>query len=497
MNYTDRIEEIIAKANGSLMASKASISTSTGIVAYDLEPLLKQVYPVLTPFRNKYLPRRVSTKGGTSFNAKLLTSISPVSGGIGILEGKRGRDVSLTEQDVAVSYRTVGQDGSTTFEGEDAADSFDDARAVLMTTLLNSNLMEEEQLALFGNGGNIMRAGGSAQTALGTSPTPVLTNNAGGVGTVAAATYNVWCVALTYQGVRNSSVVNGVAGQFTVTTNDGASQTINGGNSAVSAASNAITLGGVGSLAATVQAVRGAFGYAWFVGTSKAAAALAAITSVNSMVLLAPAAGTQLANDAKVATDFSIDSYVYDGLFTQTAQSNSGAYWNSLDGANLTSNGAAGITQIDLALINMYQRFKLDPDLIYTDAGTSTFANFRVISGGGAPLFRFNLDAKSGGVDVIANATAGSYINPITKKIIKLEVHPFFPVGTIGFISTSLPYTTPNVPIPYRLQSRSRDWTEYEWPLVTRTRGRGQYGSFGLINYVPWSQALIQNVGQA
>jgi hypothetical protein len=495
MDFMKHIEEIIAKANGSI-ASKASISTSTGIVAYDLEPLLKQIYPVLTPFRNTFLPRRVSMKGGTSFNAKLLTSVSSVSGGIGVAEGKRGRDISVTEVDVNVAYRTVGQDVSTTIEGEDAAESFDDARAIAQVSMLNANLIEEEILSLFGNGGNIMRAGSSAQTALGTCPTPVLTNNGGGAGTVPAATYNVWCVALTYQGGRNSSVAAGLPGQITVTTNDGFSQVINGGNSAVSAASNAITLGGVGSLAATVAAVRGAFAYAWYVGTSKAAAALAAITYVNKVVITAPAAGTQLANDAKVATDFSLDSYVYDGLITQCAQSTSTAYVKSLDGANLTSNGAAGVNELDAAFVAMYNNGKLDPDQVYLDAGTSMAMNLKVIAGGGAPLFRFNMDAKSSSVDIVGNATVGSYINPITKKLVKLEVHPWFPLGTIFGFSRNLPYTTPNVPVPFRLQARSRDWTEYEWPMTTRTRGRGQYVSAAVMNYVPWSQFLIQNVGQ-
>jgi len=494
MDFRQHIEEIIAKASG--FASKASISTSTGIVAYDLEPLLKQVYPVLSPFRNKYLPRRNSMKGGTSFNAKLLTSVSAVSGGIGVVEGKRGRDIGVTEVDVNVSYRTVGQDVSTTFEGEDAAESFDDARAVAQVSMLNSNLIEEEILVLFGNGGNIMRAGSSAQTALGTTPTPVLTNNGGGAGTVPAATYLCFCVALTYQGNRNSSVAAGLPGQLTVTTNDGYSQVINGGNAAVSAQSNAITLAAPGSLAATVAAVRGAFAYAWYVGTSKAAATLAAITPVNKVVITAAPAGTQTANDTKVATDYSLDGYVYDGLITQCAQSSSTAYCVSLDGANLTSNGAAGVNELDAALEDMYARYKLDPDVVLIDAGTAVSINKKVIAGGGAPLFRFNMDAKSSAVDIVGNATVGSYINPVTKKLIKLEVHPWFPQGTIFGFSTSLPYTTPNVPVPFRLQTRSRDWTEYDWPVTTRTRGRGQYVSAAVMNYVPWSQFLITNVGQ-
>ena len=168
-----RIEELIAKATGQI-ASKATISSSTNIAAYDLEPLLKQVYPVLAPFRNKYLPRTVSPIGGTAHNAKRLTAINPAAGGLGIAEGLRGASISVVEQDFSAIFRTVGQEADITFEAEDLARGFDDAMAVRTVSLFNSNLMEEERLVLFGNGGNITVAGGSAQTALGTPNAPVL-----------------------------------------------------------------------------------------------------------------------------------------------------------------------------------------------------------------------------------------------------------------------------------------------------------------------------------
>lgn len=489
MNMT-QIEEMIAKATG--MASKATISTGTNIVAYDLEPLLKQVYPVLSPFRNTKLPRRNSVKGGTFFTAKLLTNIASAQGGIGVLEGKRGRDVAVTESDLAVYYRTVGQDASTTFEGEDAAEGFDDARAIAAITLLNANLIQEELLTLFGNGGNISRLGGSQQTALGTPTAPTLTGaNTGG--TITAATYLCYCVALTYFGLQNSTIAGGVATTYSVTTNDGAAQTISGGSSNVSAASGAQVITGTGVLNATVPFVRGAFGYAWYVGTSKGTAALAAITTSNSMSIIAPPAGAQVAT--AITVDNSIDSGVYDGLVTQVQQANSGAYVASLNGAALTASGAAGVNEIDTGLKFLYDNYRLSPDFLYCDSGTGQFINARVISGGGAPLFRFNQDAE--GTAVAGNKVVKSYFNRFTGKMIPIEVHPFFPVGTVFGACQQLPYTTDNVPVPYRLQTRTRDWTEYEWPLVTRTRGRGQYVSAGLISYTPWSNMLLQNVGQA
>lgn len=487
-----RIEEMIAKAQG--QASKATISTSTGIVMYDLEPLLKQVYPVLAPFRNEALPRRVSSIGGTAINAKRLLSITPATGGIGVAEGLRGGRIGVVEQDFSAIYRTIGQEADLTFEAEDAAQGFDDARAVRTTSLLNSNLMEEERAVLFGNGGNITIAGSSAQTALGTPATPVLAGaNTGG--TITAATYLCWVVALTYQGLRNASVAGGVPLTTARTNMDGSTTTTNGGSSNTSAQSNAIVISGTGVLSATVAATPGAFGYAWYVGTSKSAAALAAVTPVNKMSITAPPAGTQTAN--LVTADNSLDGYVFDGLITQVQQTSSGSYVASLDGANLTSNGAAGIVEWDLALTAMYNNYKLDPEEAYIDAGTMQAANKKVLANGGAPLYRFNVDGGSGAVSVVGGGNVGSYVNPITKRLIKLKVHPWFPQGTTFFNSRTLPYQTPNVPVPYRLQPRVADWREYEWVPTTRSRAHGQYLTAAMVVYAPFAFGLIQNQGQA
>ncbi len=488
-----RIEALIAKANG--FASKATISTSTGVLAFDLEPLLKQVYPVLAPFRNEALPRKVSKIGGTSLNAKRMLSISPAAGSFGVVEGARGSLMSIVEQDFSASYRTVGQESSVTFEADEGAEGFDNAQAIATTALLNSNLMEEERLVLFGNGGNIMTAGASAQTALGTPTAPVLTNNGGATGTVAAATYYAYVCALTYNGLRFASVANGVPTTITRTNTDGSTQTSNGGSSNLSPASNAITLAAAGSLAMTCKAVAGAVGYAWFVGTSLATAYLAGVTPVNTFTLTAPPAGTQLANT--ITADRSIDSYVYDGLITQIQQTSSGSYVQSLNGASLSSNGAAGISQFDTALEQMYNTYKLDPEEMWMDAGTLLAANTIVLANGGAPLYRFNIDAKTGAMDVVGGGTVGRYVNPITGRLIMLRVHPWFPQGMVLINSRTLPYTTQNVPVPYRFQARIHDWQEYEWPLVTRTYQRGQYVSAALVNYAPFAYGLLQNVGQA
>jgi hypothetical protein len=487
---TTKLEAMLANAMDRV--SKSTISTATGINMYDLQPLLKVIIPVLSPFRNKYLPRRISPIGGTLTNAKLLTGYGGAQGGVGIQEGKRGGLVTVNELDIAVMYRSIGEDASITFEAEESATGFDDAMATRTNALLNQNLITEEKIDLFGNGGNVLSGGSSRVTALGTPSAPTLAASAV-PGTLPAATYLLYACALTSEGLAMASVVTGVATQVTRTNLGDASTTvINGGSSNISAASNSLTLGSAGSVAGAITAVPGALGYAWYLGTSKATAALAAVTNYNQVVISAAPAGTQTAN--LITADNSVNNLVYDGIITQMLNPNSGAYFRSLDGANLTGNGAAGVVEIDTALGYMWDNYRLGANHIMCGSDMKIALNKKIIGGGGAPLFRFNASAN-GNQEVGGNYEVNSYLNPYTNEMITIEIHPYFPKGFIWGWSDSLPYTTANVPMPFRYQARTRDWYQIDWPITTRERFIGQYVSALIIAYAPFAGFVLQNCG--
>lgn len=111
---------------------------------------------------------------------------------------------------------------------------------------------------------------------------------------------------------------------------------------------------------ATVPAVKGAAGYAWYIGTSAATATLNQITTVNKATIAAPVAGTQLANAANSNTDGSANTLVFDGFLTQALKSNAG-YFTSLDGNTLTADQANGIVEIDTTLQWFWDNNRLSP----------------------------------------------------------------------------------------------------------------------------------------
>jgi hypothetical protein len=132
--------------------------------------------------------------------------------------------------------------------------------------------------------------------ALGTTGTPTLAALTTG-GTLSDSTQSVICVALSLDAVVNGSGGGGIQGSITRTNADGSSDTFGGGAARKSAAATQTLSAGtaVQAVTATVVAVNGACGYAWFWGATAGSEVLGAITSINSYVITAAATGTQTA----------------------------------------------------------------------------------------------------------------------------------------------------------------------------------------------------------
>src|SRR5487761_65213 len=293
-----------------------SSSPTAGLTFYDLEPGAKMLVPVLTPLRND-VPR-VTGKGGIQANWKAITGLNTASVRAGISPGNRGGVIAVTTQDYNAVYKGIGLEANVDFETVYAGQGFVDLRALAAQTLLESLMLQEEQIILGGNG----------SMALGTTPTPALAASSSG-GSLATGTVSVIAVALTLDGFLNSSVAGGIPAAVTRTNADGSSDTFGGGSAQKSANATVSVTGPSGSVAATVAAVRGAVGYAWFWG-SAGSEILGAITTINSVSIAAAAVGTQAAS-ALPASDNSVNALVFDGLLTQCFKPALNAYYGAAD----------------------------------------------------------------------------------------------------------------------------------------------------------------------
>ena len=465
--------------------SQSGIATS-GLTFYDLEAGAKMLVPVLTPLRNE-IPR-VSGKGGIQANWRAVTGINTSSVRAGISAGNRGGLIAVTTQDYVAVYKGIGLEANVDFEAVYAGQGFDDLRAVAAQSLLESLMLQEEQIILGGNSG----------LALGTTPTPNLTASAAG-GSLATTTLSVIVVALALDGFLNSTVAGGIPGQIARTNADGSTDNFGGGSAQKSANATVAVTGPTGSVAATVTQMRGAVGYAWFWGAA-GSEVLGAITSINSVNITASAAGTQTAASLPSA-DNSRNALVFDGLLTQAFNPSLNAYFavqatgTAGTGTPLTADTEGGIVEFDTALKSFWDNFRLSPTTIYVSSQEMLNLHKKILQGGVNTATRFVFSADQGAV--LGGMMVRSYLNKFSLSgavEIPIKLHPNMPPGTVLFFSKTLPYPLSNVPNTIQIRTRS-EYYQIEWPLRARRYEYGVYADEVLQNYAPFAFGAITNIG--
>jgi len=464
------------------LLQKAGITQATGLVWYDLQAPAKQLFPVITPLRNKIA--RVPGGGGTATHWKAVTAINTASLRGFVPEGKRNGAVSTTVADKSASYKSTGLEDTVSFEAELAAVNFEDVRATTAQRLLWA-LMIEEELNILGADNGV---------ALGTPTAPTVTVVDGG-GSIADGTYNVIVVALTLHGNLASSLSGGVVGQVSVTTVDGDSFTYGGGSSQKSSATStgAISNGDDSAIRASTPVVAGAVAYAWYVGTS-GSEKLEAITTINS-VELTSLAGTGQAASA-ITADNSQNSYAFDGILYQAWTSGSNAYIANLatgtpgTGTVLTADSAGGITQINTMFQSLWDNYRLSPTAIYANAQEIDNITTKVLSASNIQMPFIAGQEVDGGIRVRAllNRFAMG-----ASPMVPLELHPYVPAGLLVGVTERLPYPITNIPNVMEMKLR-RDYYQMEWPLRTRQYETGVYFDGVLAHYFPPSIGIIANI---
>ncbi len=465
-----------------------SNSATSGLTYYDLETGAKFVYPILTPLRND-IPR-VSGKGGIQANWRAVTGVNTTGLRIGVSGGNRGGVQAVTTQDYSAAYKGIGIETSIDFEAQYAGMGFDDVKAIGAKVGLEACMLGEELLIL----------GGNTSVPLGTTPTPSLApSTSGGSLTAAASPYSVICVALSLDGVVNGSVTGGVQGAITRSNADGSSDTFGGGAAGKSAnATTSIASGTSGSIAATVAPVTGALGYAWFWGAA-GSEVLGAITTINSLVITANAVGTQTAASLG-SSDNSTNALVFDGLLYQAFKSGSNAYVKYLatgtagTGSTLTGDSAGGVVEIDAALKDRWDNYRLSPDTLWVSSQVAENLSAKILAGGVNAAQRFVFDADQGALG--GGVMVRTYLNKFSMagpKVLDIRIHPNMPAGTILMTAKTLPYPLSNVGNVMQVRTR-QDYYQIEWPPRARRYETGVYADEVLQHYFPPSMAVIGNI---
>jgi hypothetical protein len=487
----DIARTILAQAGVDTDRLEKTISTATGLVAFDLQAPAKNLYPSATPLRNR-VPR-VSGAGGTATNWRQVSNlIGSGYDSIGwVAEGQRAGQMSYATATKSASYVTLGEEDAVTFEAINAAVGFEDIQASMAMRLLQKTMLKEEMAILAGN----------TSLALGTPATASLAA-AGSGATLPAATYSVIVVALTLEGFRNSSLSGGVATSKTITGADGKTFAINGGSSNKSAsATQVVTLGQ--TLSASVTPVTGAVAYAWYIGTV-GSETLQAITTINSATFAVALTGGQQAATA-VTADSSTNSLGFDGLLTTALKAGNNAYVKSLatgtagTGTPLTASGRGSVNEIDVMLQAMWDGFQVSPTVLFVNSQELKNITNKVLSSGSAPLLQYRQDTDGGGYNLDAGGMISTYYNPFLLDggmRIPVKIHPFVPAGTILAYAETLPAQFQSSEVPNVAEVKCRqDYYAIDWPPVTRQRQKGVYVEEVLAVYAPFAMGVINNVG--
>jgi hypothetical protein len=497
----EAIREFTKVAGATPMSSdvlaKAGITVGTGLVWYDLQTPSKNLYPVLTPLRNK-IPR-TSGAGGTATNWKAVTGVNTANLQPFVPEGVRNGLVTTAVIDKSAAYRSFGLEDAVTFEADLAAKGLEDVRATSAQRLLWATMIQEE-LAILG-------ANGTNGVALGTPANPVMTVvGTGGTVPDDAGGYTMTVVALTMFGLRAATVsAAGVPQVVTVTSADGTTFTYNAGSSQKSAAvtSAATVGGGTNSIRCSVDPVAGAIGYAWYIIKHDGAAPLLqGLTTVNSFLWTTPLAGTQA--DTAVTADCSKNAYSFEGILAQAFATGSGAYINTLAtgtpgvGTGLTASGRGTITEIDAMIQKMYDDYKIVVDEIFVSAQEMNQMASKMFGGvtNGNLRYTVAVDGNgSNGNELIAGISTIRYPNllGLGRQTIPVTVHPHMPAGTILAPTYALPYPVNGVPNVMEMKMR-RDYYQIEWPMRTRKYESGVYADGALTHYFPPSIGIIRNI---
>jgi hypothetical protein len=477
-------EEILSR----IEKSTAGVLTSTGIAGLDLSDLISLV-PVNSPFRDM-LARTTPQQGAQYAQWEALTNVNNTQPNPATAFDYAGPLVNVNKIQVGAAFAKISAGYTVTKDAVTRAGGYADAKAVAIFNAINQFKIGEDKMCL-----------GGQNFALTTPSTPTVTTSATGGSIAASTAVNVIVTARTGANFYWGGSTVG-SSQGTVTT------------STTSAATHSAT--------ATWPAVIGAVGYdVWVAGfyyttvtvntvliTSVPVANATSVPNIPNLYTVPPtsiptadlSAGANQFNGilATLAGDYANPGSL--GLVQRGSGVNSGAYFQSLDGAPLTISGT-NIVELDELNQNIYNQVQLSPTAYMVSAQESVTIT-KALLGSTASTTFFDPGDSTARVEAVLGASVTKYINKITGQPIRIELMPNQAPGTIIARTDAIPFPNSNITnsVELRCQEDLTDW-EYAAGRIPNTLGGGPrwdgevYSTETFLNRSPVAMAVLQNVG--
>ena len=488
MNQLVAAVEMLASQLGKSISITSPLATS--FAPYDLVAPSRLIYPVYSPFRNK-LPRLLGQ--GVAHRAKVITGITGSQTGgqatkrwsIGEFDGGSFNSWpnslppsgSQTAVDVIVPYKFFGLTEAASWLAQFSGQGFEDISALVNLILLQEAMLAEEHQIIAGIYNNLSTPsapGGTARTAA-TGETAI-------TGPVSGQNVYIVTTATNYYGETVAS----------------------------SAATVVWTTGQVIDVA--ISPVAGAQQYNIYVSTGTIAGTnhlMASGVGGHKFTLQGalPTGGTT-APTADTGTGSNLD---YDGLLAvMTGNTQSGTYpATGFTAGYINQTVASSITTAVLydALAGLYDNtsslntssaggFRADPQELVGEA--VDLANFsqNVLSQASGGQQAFNIFITEDELDnVRAGAAISQFVNPFTRSVIRIVVHPFLTQGTAMLFSYQVPMSFSNVGNAWEIRN-VQDYVSVAWPVIDPTFRWSIFLYGALFATAPQLSGLLQGLNR-
>ena len=455
---------------------------SSGFVPFDLLAPSRLIYPVYSPLRNKI--QRVPGQG-TSHRAKLVTGVSGSQTGgapvtdISISEFPQGQSFSnwplqlpgsgvQEAVDRNIPYKFFGLTESLSWLAQFEGQGFEDISSLANMILLQEFMMAEEYQYL-----------GATGTAL-SNPTATVTARAKqGNESAFVATGNVYAIvtAVNYFGettgsaVANAAVVSGDVYDVTWTAVNGAFayNVYVAEGTAAPAASTFVLANVSGTVGGTAFTLQGAFP----TNSTHPPTADTGTSSTNRYE------GIMSVLDGHA----SVDASVYPSGFL-------GGYVNKSVRATPTHDTIFTALQ---ALWDSTGAYRADPAELIGEGGDIARLTDEIINSGAAnTAYRLFVQQDSVG-QVVAGAAVSEFVNPVTRSMLKVLVHPFLTQGNMFLFSYQLPMPWSNVANVWE-NVLVQDYLSIAWPVIDLTFRYSLVMDGSLVCYAPQYNAVISGL---
>lgn len=472
----EQVQQAFASIGKNINLTVPLTAATQGLVPYDLVNPSRLIYPVYSPFRNK-LPRVQGQ--GTSRRVNVVTGISgsQTGGGTG---GGSGKVIDISLADVPntsmqmpggtfpvnmpatgvqsavplnIPYQFFGMSEALSWLSQFAGQGYEDISALANLILLQQFMLMEEYQMIAGN-----------TTALAT-PTGTITQTVrtAGTGEVGLPTLGNFAVAVTAANYWGETVALFAS---TITT---------------------VTSGSVVDITIPNSLPPGATNFNVYVSTNAAPAAanswFYSVLGGNRITIQGPTAPSSGANPPTSDSGTAGANRMLGIIPTLTGAASTGGsnypsgvgwkagYYQPSVGTHLSISALNSLLNGLWNGSNQYGTgfgaFKADPtELVGNSTDLMNLSN-DIIQAGQANNYQLKIDQNEV-TGITAGAAVSQYVNPFTRSLLKLMVHPWWMQGTVAAMSYTVPYSWSNVSNIWEMVL-VQDYLSVSWPVIDPT----------------------------